>query len=147
MTRKSSAKDLEATRRACEIYKTDPVTVVNFLEGTRFTPAKRDSKGSPFPRLLRPKSAGLSYTLNAMGEQFAGLIDVTIRYQPTPHSLVWSWLCGEQSHVAIHYQLRELPAHLLHGDYRNDEAFRQDFQAWVNALWAEKSARLDGAAL
>src|SRR3546814_20049768 len=70
--------DVEATRRACEVYKHEPVTVINFLEGTRFSEAKRITNKSPYRRLLRPKAGGMSFTLNAMGEQFAGVIDVTI---------------------------------------------------------------------
>ena len=34
-------KDLEITRQACEKFQGIPVTVVNFLEGTRFTRAKQ----------------------------------------------------------------------------------------------------------
>jgi 1-acyl-sn-glycerol-3-phosphate acyltransferase len=34
-------KDLEITKAACELFKRQPVTVVNYLEGTRFTEAKR----------------------------------------------------------------------------------------------------------
>jgi 1-acyl-sn-glycerol-3-phosphate acyltransferase len=30
-------KDLEITKEACELFKRQPVTVVNYLEGTRFT--------------------------------------------------------------------------------------------------------------
>lgn len=142
MTRKSGAADIATTRKACEIYKLDPVTVVNFLEGTRFTPAKRLAKQSPFTRLLRPKAAGLSYTLNAMGEQFAGLIDVSVVYQPTTRPLVWSWLCGEQSRVRVQAQVAALPSALLGGDYAQDAAFRTEFQAWVNGLWQVKDEAL-----
>ena len=142
MTRRSGAADIATTRRACEIYKLDPVTVVNFLEGTRFTPAKHAAKQSPFMRLLRPKAAGLSYTLNAMGEQFAGLIDVTVAYRPTRRKLVWSWLCGEQSRVRVHCSVRALPTTMLAGDYAQDAAFREQFQAWVNGLWAIKDTEV-----
>lgn len=142
MTRKSGAADIATTRRACEVYKLDPVTVVNFLEGTRFTAAKQAHPKNPFKQLLRPKSAGLSYTLNAMGEQFAGLIDVTIVYQPTTRPLVWSWLCGEQHQVRVEASVSPLPVAMLHGDYAQDVSFRQRFQAWVNGLWAVKDARL-----
>lgn len=142
MTRKSGAADIATTRRACAVYKLDPVTVVNFLEGTRFTKAKHAAKQSPYRYLLRPKAAGLSYTLNAMGEQFAGLIDVTLVYQPTQRTLVWSWLCGEQRHVRLHTTVSPLPAALLEGDYAGDTGFRERFQAWVNGLWALKDAQL-----
>lgn len=142
MTRKSGAADIAATRKACAVYKLDPVTVVNFLEGTRFTPQKHAAKKSPYRRLLRPKAAGLSYTFNAMGEQFAAIIDVTIVYQPTCHSLLWSWLIGEQNHVRVVARTRPLPVELLAGQYAQDAAFRDAFQGWVNALWAEKDAAL-----
>lgn len=136
-------EDLVATRRACEIFKTSPVTVVNFAEGTRFTEAKRVAKQSPFRHLLRPKSAGLSFTLNAMGEQFAGLIDVTFAYRPTDKPILWSWLCGEQNQLAIHVDLIDIPAELVHGNYDSDAAFRERFQTWVNDLWSRKDARLE----
>lgn len=142
MTRKSGAADIATTRKACEVYKLDPVTVVNFLEGTRFTPRKHAEKQSAFRHLLRPKAAGLSYTLNAMGEQFAGLIDVTVHYQPTQRRLVWSWLCGEQNRVQVQAQVSALPPALLHGDYANDADFRARFQSWINGLWLVKDEAL-----
>ncbi len=145
MTRKSGAADIATTRRACAVYKLDPVTVVNFLEGTRYTPAKQArhaAKGSPFKHLLRPKAAGLSYTLNAMGEQFEALIDVTVIYRPTRHSLLWSWLCGEQSHVCVRAQVGELPQTLFDGDYAQDPAYRERVQTWLNGRWGNKDALL-----
>lgn len=143
MTRRSSAADREATRKACAVYREDPVTVVNFLEGTRFTEAKRRDKNSPYRRLLRPKSGGLAFTLDAMGEQFAGVLDVTLCYQPTGRVMVWSWLCGEQAHVRLEVDLIPVPAELLHGDYAQDAAYRERIQAWVNGLWQRKDERLD----
>jgi 1-acyl-sn-glycerol-3-phosphate acyltransferase len=136
-------EDVAATRRACEIFKTAPVTVVNFAEGTRFTEAKRLARQSPFRHLLRPKSAGLSFTLNAMGEQFDGLIDVTFAYRQTDKPLLWSWLCGEQNHLAVHVDLVDIPADLIHGDYDGDAEFRARFQEWINGVWARKDARLE----
>ncbi|MGH8456527.1 MAG: acyltransferase [Stenotrophobium sp.] len=134
--------DLETTRRACEIYRSEPVTVVNFLEGTRFTETKRLKKRSPYRHLLRPKSAGLSFTLNAMGDQFADMMDVTIAYRQTQKSLCWSWLCGEQDDLVIRVDVMPIPAELMHGDYEHDEEYRARFQTWVNDLWARKDARL-----
>lgn len=143
-------EDLETTRQFCEKYRQRPITVVNFLEGTRYTPQKARAKSSPYRHLLRPKSAGFSFTLNAMGEQFAGLVDVTLVYQPVRagRSKLWSFLCGEQNEAFVDLRVRPLPAELLGGDYQDDAAFRERFQHWVNGLWAEKdaaiAARLDG---
>lgn len=135
--------DLETTRRSCEIFRKRPATVVNFLEGTRFTEAKRLARQSPYRNLLRPKAGGMSFALNAMGDQFEGLIDVTIAYEPTPWAILWSFMRGEQLQVQVHINVRPLPQHLLAGDYASDAAFRHEFQTWVNQLWTQKDGRLD----
>lgn len=137
--------DLETTRRFCDKFRQRPIAVVNFLEGTRYTQAKAAAKDSPYRHLLRPKSGGFSFTLNAMGEQFAGLVDVTFVYQPTGNtrSKLWSWLCGEQNAAFVQVEVKPLPVELLGGDYQNDEAFRERFQTWVNGLWADKDATIE----
>lgn len=135
-------EDLDATRRACEHFRATPATVVNYLEGTRFTQAKRRARNSRYTHLLPPKSGGLAFAVNAMGEQVHGLIDVTIAYCPTRHSLVWSFLIGEQTGIHIHVRRIEIPGDLLKGDYQNDAAYRMRFQQWVAHLWAEKDERL-----
>lgn len=135
-------QDLEATRQACEKYRLLPVTVVNFLEGTRFTEVKRVARSSPYTNLLRPKAAGLSFALSAMGEQFAGIVDVTLCYVPSPRGVLWSFLAGEQSRMKVRVRVLPVPQDLVHGDYQDDEAFRQHFQDWVNELWARKDAEL-----
>jgi 1-acyl-sn-glycerol-3-phosphate acyltransferase len=141
------SQDLEATRRACAKYRRIPVTLINFLEGTRYTPAKRDARGSPYRRLLRPKAAGLSFALGAMGEQFAGIIDLSVCYAPSrqrPRSnLLWSFLCGDQRDIRIRGRVLPLPAELLAGSYQDDAAFRERFQVWVNELWVRKDRELE----
>ncbi|WP_312155944.1 acetyltransferase, partial [Pseudomonas sp.] len=44
-------KDLEITKAACELFKRQPVTVVNYLEGTSFSEAKRLEQQSPYKDL------------------------------------------------------------------------------------------------
>jgi 1-acyl-sn-glycerol-3-phosphate acyltransferase len=135
-------QDLDTTRKACEKYRRIPVTMVNFLEGTRFTEAKRRSRNSPYHNLLRPKAAGLSFALNAMGEQFAGIIDVTLCYAPSGYGPLASFLCGDQARMKVRVRMLPVPAALVHGDYQDDAAFREHFQAWVNDLWERKDREL-----
>ena len=131
-------QDLEETRRACSKFRLLPVTVINFLEGTRFTPSKRDARKSPYRHLLAPKAAGMAFTLNAMGEQFAGVIDVTVCYVPSRYGPFWSFMSGEQRKVRVRTRLLPVPQELLQGDYHDDEVYRRRCQDWVNALWARK---------
>lgn len=136
-------QDLEATRAACAKFRRIPVTVVNFAEGTRFTPAKRAARGSPYRHLLRPKAAGLSFALNAMGDQFAGLVDVTVCYAPGPRNNLWGFLCGDQRNIRVRARVLPVPVELVGGDYQEDAAFRARIQDWVNALWARKDAEIE----
>lgn len=136
-------EDLATTRRFCQKYRDRPITAVNFLEGTRFTEAKRASSRSPYRHLLRPKPAGMSFMLNAMGDQFGGVIDVTLAYQPSHKSRLWSWLCGEQSGLSVHVDTVPIPPDVLRGDFETDAVFRARFRGWINGLWSRKDARLD----
>ncbi|HDS1759112.1 acyltransferase [Pseudomonas sp. TWI672] len=136
-------KDLEITKAACELFKRQPVTVVNYLEGTRFTEAKRQAQQSPYRYLLKPKAGGVAFVLAALGEQLDALLDVTIVYPGNKAPGFWDLLNGSISRVIIDIQVRELDPALWAGDYENDPAFRQAVQAWVNQLWVEKDQRIE----
>ena len=136
-------KDLEITKAACELFKRQPVTVVNYLEGTRFTEAKRQEQQSPYRYLLKPKAGGVAFVLAALGEQLDALLDVTIVYPDDKAPGFWDLLNGSISRVIIDIQVRELDPALWGGDYESDPAFRQTVQAWVNQLWLEKDQRIE----
>ncbi|MEN5037205.1 acyltransferase [Pseudomonas sp. TWI929] len=136
-------KDLEITKAACELFKRQPVTVVNYLEGTRFTEAKRLEQQSPYRYLLKPKAGGVAFVLAALGEQLDALLDVTIVYPGNKAPGFWDLLNGSISRVIIDIQVRELDPALWAGDYENDPEFRQTVQAWVNQLWVQKDQRIE----
>ncbi|HEX4845272.1 MAG TPA: acyltransferase, partial [Geothrix sp.] len=119
----SRAKDLATARKACEKFRQVPTSVMNFLEGTRFCPAKQAAQQSPYRHLLKPKVGGLATALGAMGERFDALLDVTIVY-PEGVPSFWDLLSGQMSRVVVRVHEREIPAHLLGGDYEGDAAFR-----------------------
>jgi 1-acyl-sn-glycerol-3-phosphate acyltransferase len=131
-------KDMEATRRACEKFRHMPVSVMNFAEGTRFTPAKHDAQSSPYRYLLRPKAGGLAFVLDAMGDALHAMLDVTIVYPDGPCSMM-DLIAGRIREIRV--RVRELPIDDgMRGDYEQDAVFRERFQAWVNALWSGKDA-------
>ncbi|MFJ3487050.1 acyltransferase [Pseudomonas sp. NPDC090202] len=135
-------KDLEITKEACELFKRQPVTVVNYLEGTRFTPAKQVEQASPYQYLLKPKAGGVAFVLAAMGEQLDAVLDVTVVYPGEKIPGFWTLISGQVPRVIIDIQTRELDPALWQGDYENDPAFREYVQDWVNRLWVEKNARI-----
>ena len=134
--------DLQATRLACEKFKRIPTSVINFVEGTRFTPAKHKRQNSPYRHLLKPKIGGLGIALATMGEQFEALLDVTIVY-PRGAPAFWDLLCGRIAVVTVRVQQREIPAAVLGGDPVGDKAYRQRLAQWVEQQWAEKDELMD----
>jgi 1-acyl-sn-glycerol-3-phosphate acyltransferase len=135
-------KDIEATRESCRKFKQTPTTVVNFVEGSRCTPAKQQQKNSPFKHLLPAKAGGISFTLGAMGEQFTHLLDATIAYPQNTHSVMVDLLKGDLTQVVIKVQAKEISPSLI-GNYADDEKYRQQFQAWLNNIWQEKDIVLE----
>ncbi|MDH1161989.1 acyltransferase, partial [Pseudomonas otitidis] len=135
-------KDLEITKAACEKFKRLPVTVVNYLEGTRFTPAKQAQQGSPYRYLLKPKAGGVAFVLATLGEQLDAILDVTLIYPGQQVPGFWALVSGQVPWVIVDIQTRDLDPSLWQGDYENDPVFRQHLQDWVSRLWSEKDARI-----
>jgi 1-acyl-sn-glycerol-3-phosphate acyltransferase len=134
-------KDLETTRRACERYRNQPVLILNFLEGTRFTQAKHDRQQSPYQHLLKPKSGGFAFTLSALGEKLNSLLDVTIVY-PGGAQGFWEFLGGRVRKVIVEVRQLKIPHELYTGNYETDADFRKRFQDWIAELWAQKDRRI-----
>ena len=135
-------KDIEATRRACEKFRYTPVTIFNFMEGTRFTPEKHARQNSPYKHLLKPKAGGTAFVFSAMGEMIHTMLDVTIVY-PDGRPGIWDYLSGKVRRIIIDIRTREVPEQFLGMDYENDREARVEFQRWVSGLWAEKDARIE----
>lgn len=134
-------KDYEATRKACEKFGTVPTSVMNFLEGTRFTKAKRDRQKSEYKFLLRPKSGGLALALDVLGEKFHSLLDITIVY-PDGIPTFWEFLCGKVKRITVRMRTIEIPKQFLHGDYEGDPVFRDAMHKWVQQLWRDKDNQI-----
>ena len=135
-------KDMETTRKACEKFRTIPVSVMNFLEGTRFTDEKHGKGSGEYRHLLAPKAGGLAFVLSAMGSQLRSLLDVTIVYsggRPTFYQL----FAGRIPKVKVMVRQREIPAGMIDGDYANDAEFRERFQGWVSDLWRIKDRLIE----
>jgi 1-acyl-sn-glycerol-3-phosphate acyltransferase len=134
-------QDRDATRRACERFARLPTSVMNFLEGTRFTPAKQAASASPYAHLLPPRAGGVAFVLDAMGGLLRSVIDVTIAY-PGGRPTMLDLLAGRIPEIRVDVRERAIPEALLQGDYEGDAAFRAQFQAWINGLWTDKDATL-----
>ena len=135
-------KDLETTRRACAHFRHTPTAVINFVEGTRWTPEKHAAQGSPYPGLLKPRAGGTGFVLSALGDQLDRYVDVTLCYH-TARPNFWRYLCGRLGPVDVIIEQGPLPEALRGGDYGEDPAFREAVKTWLDERWQRKAVLLE----
>ncbi|MDI6797644.1 MAG: acyltransferase [Desulfatibacillaceae bacterium] len=133
-------KDLETTKKACEKFVKHPVSVMNFVEGTRLTPEKHMRQQSPYANLLRPKAGGVAFVLGAMGTTLKKIVNVTIAY-PSGKKSFWDFVCGRIDRICVRVDTLPITAD-MQGDYFGDPAYAASFQEFLNRLWEEKDKLL-----
>lgn len=137
---KLKGQDIQTTKKACKKFKEFPTTIINFVEGTRFTIAQQKSQSSPYIHLLKPKSGGIAIVIKELEKELSGILNVTIHYsQPLTF---WKYFQSDYSTITVHYELLPLASDLI-GDYYEDRNFRRYFQKWLNLLWKRKDLLLD----
>ncbi len=133
-------KDIEATRKACEKFRKSPISIVNYVEGTRFKKEKHTKQDSPYNNLLKPRAGGIGFVISSMGELIQNILDVTIVY-PDRFG-IWDFMCNRVKEIRVNVDLIPLTGSLK-GDYIDDENFKALFQNWLNNLWAAKDIRIE----
>jgi 1-acyl-sn-glycerol-3-phosphate acyltransferase len=128
--------DLRATMKACEKFKKAPTTIMNFLEGTRFSREKHEKQDSPYHFLLKPRAGGMAYALQTMTGKLTKIIDVTIIY-PEHRNSLWQLMSGKINRIKVYLREIDVPESLI-GNYQDDRDYRVHFQQWLNSIWQEK---------
>ncbi|XUT89056.1 acyltransferase [Cupriavidus metallidurans] len=134
-------QDRETARRACAKFARIPTSVMTFAEGTRYTPVKHRAQSSPYRHLLKPKAGSLAMALNAMGEQFHALLDVSIAY-PDGTPTFWQLASGQAGRVMVHVRELPIPPDFCTSDYTSDATFRGEFHRWLGQVWEEKDEQI-----
>ena len=130
-------EDFETARQAGLKFRESPVSILSFLEGTRFTKTKHEVQKSPFKNLLVPKVGGLSAVIQGMGENFYRVLDISIVYPEGVVSLLQAFM-GQLHRIQVNVRQLPVPVHLMSGDYFNDPSYRQSVQSWVREVWTQK---------
>ncbi|KTD63369.1 acyltransferase [Legionella spiritensis] len=130
-------QDLKATRKALDVFKHHPTTIMNFVEGTRFTRQKKTTQQSPYDYLLKPKAGGIGFVISVMGNQIKNILDVTIVYPDQQHSL-WDFLCHRISAIKVSIRSIAIPNEFRGDNILNDEKTLEAFRIWLNGHWLEK---------
>ena len=113
-------------RREGKRFLEKPVAVINFVEGTRFSAEKRDSRDSPYENLLAPRRGGILRSLLVLGDHVTSVLDVTIVYSGEVPGF-WDLLTGRADRARM--IVREVDRPLLEEDA---------LSAWLDTRWREK---------
>ncbi|KGT47419.1 MULTISPECIES: acyltransferase [Acinetobacter] len=135
-------RDMDEARKSCQQLLSQPFTLLNYLEGTRFTQEKHDQQQSPYKNLLKPKAGGLALALNILGDRIDAFVDMTIVYPDGVPGYGEFWL-GEVPRIAVDLRKIEIPDWVLGGNYEDDPEYRERFQQWVHQLWTEKDQLIE----
>lgn len=130
---KLKGKDIETTKKACQRLRNFPSTLINFLEGTRFTQHKKERQQSPFKHLLKPHAGGVAVVIHELENVLSGIVNVVIVY-PNKTPSMWAFMCGRFEKIIVRYEFLPITSDLI-GDYYNDRAFRSYMQQWLNGIW------------
>lgn len=135
-------RDMDEARKSCQQLLSQPFTLLNYLEGTRFTQEKHDQQQSPFTHLLKPKAGGLALALNILGDRIDAFVDMTIVYPDGIPGYGEFWL-GEVPRIAVDLRKIDIPNWVLGGNYEEDAEYRERFQQWVHQIWTEKDQLIE----
>lgn len=137
--KRGGAGDRSAMAQSCAGFRNHPVTVLNFLEGTRSTAAKRARTDSPYAHLLAPKTGGMAFVLGEIGNHIDHIIDVTISYPGEPPTF-WEFLRGDCRVSRIHVETADVP--VANDGQALDEVEAETLKQWTNERWQQKDAQL-----
>lgn len=93
------ADDRCRVREACEALYRAPSAMLSFVEGTRFSEAKRITAGSSYRHLLPPRPAGFSAIIEAVEPLQPNVVDVTLVYPRQVN--FWQFLGGTAGEIRI----------------------------------------------
>lgn len=133
--------DVERTKRSCRNFRHHPTTIVNFVEGTRFTAQKHKHQQSPFQHLLKPKAGGTAFALEVLNEQFDAMLNTSLVYSGKSDHVCRNILKGELESINITIEVMPINTQMI-GSYQTDHAFRAEFQQYLNNLWTKKDKQL-----
>lgn len=133
--------DIETTKRSCLKFKNKPTTIINFVEGTRFTKKKHQAQNNGFQHLLTPKAGGIAFTLASMGEQFDKILNITLIYPKNNGHIMKDMLKGQLKEIIVDIeQISDIDT--IRGNYIEDINYKRDFHRWLKSIWQKNDTKI-----
>jgi 1-acyl-sn-glycerol-3-phosphate acyltransferase len=134
-------RDLETTRIACRRFRHLPVTIINYIEGTRFSAEKQEAQDSPYRYLLRPRVGGIGFVLASLSEQIDALYDLTIIY-PTRDVSMLDFIRNRVPWIRMILRRIDVPNEFRTDAITEPGPARDHFKQWVEQIWRDKDNQI-----
>lgn len=134
--------DTQLLTMAVDKFKQSSASIVNFVEGTRFSNAKSKRQHSPYKHLLKPKAGGLHTLLQALGNQLDAIIDITIVYD-LPDPDFWDFLCGRCKQIRIKANTIKLNKAFGAEVHKGGPIDFETLTEWITKIWQLKDIELE----
>ncbi len=135
--------DIKSTKRACQRLLLTPSSLINFVEGTRYTPVKARAARSQYRHLMPPKAASVAIALGEIGKEVECIFNTTLvyPYNRYPSRPFIDLLKGRMRDVYADIRIIKAGPENT-GDYLGDKAYKHAFTMKLRDLWHEKDARI-----
>ena len=130
-------KDRKALQSSLKRFYQTPGSIVNFAEGTRYSPSKAKRFQSPYRFLLSPKIGGIFVILQSMGDQLHEILDLTLAYD-CPKLSFWDFLSGKCRRVIV--QVKHIdPDQAFEREKHNlKNVSLTEVDKWIQQVWEKK---------
>jgi len=127
-------RDLAVLEKALHRFIRYPASVINLVEGSRFSPAKARRRKSPYDYLLKPRAGGLTTMLGLLGDRVGTIVDITIVYD-CEHPTYWNFLCGKCRRVIVRVKEHSTDEISQVNDY-------ESVATWISGVWGKKDLEI-----
>lgn len=133
-------KDINSTKKACNRLLTSPSSLVNFVEGTRYTEQKAKAQKTPYNNLMPPKTTSLGVALEMIGNHIDCMLNTTMLYPGATGNIFYKLLCGRLKKFVARVEVidSETIKNNLVGNYLDDKQFKHAFTMKLRDIWQKK---------
>ncbi|WP_037971941.1 acetyltransferase [Succinivibrio dextrinosolvens] len=135
-------KDVETTKKVCRELVKFPSSLINFCEGTRYTPEKAKKAKSTYRHLMPPKAASLGVALSEIYDEVEYIFNTTFYYPENSKGAFMDMMFGRIKNVYVNIEILEKNDR-LRGNYLEDKTFKHDFTMYLRELWEKKDKIID----
>jgi len=134
--------DIQSLSSALHKFMRSSASIMNFVEGTRYSVDKSMRHEASYTHVLKPKAGGLLAIVETLGNKLDAIIDMTIAYDsPNPH--FWDFLCGRCRDIKINAKTITLSEAFGHDFHSGSSLDFETVNAWINETWKTKDTEIE----